>query len=343
MDKDYILFKKIIIAVTIVTSILLIGRILKEYEEKDLPYTKQIPVFDTYAKITFYKKNEQNHEIATEIFKLLRHLHKIANIYDNKSEISHLNQTASQKPFKCSETLWKIILAAQNAYKHTNGYFDISCTPIMKLWGFHRKRKTLPSEKEKKEVLKFIGFDKIILDKEKHTVFFSVKGMSLDMGGLVKGYALQEALKILKKYNITYAMLDFGGNIACPKTPPPGKDTFTIGIKHPIDQTRLLTQIPLLNRTISTSGNYERYVTIDNKQYSHIMNPINATPIQNAISVSVLTPSSINSDILSTAIFAGAPNLIIDNFPDTDILIIKMNDKKLSYRTIGKIWGKIEL
>ena len=117
------------------------------------------------------------------------------NRFDKASELAQLNATAYDKPFRCGELLWDILLESKRYYDLTDGAFDISATPFSTLWGFHRKRKSLPTSAEIASAAKSTGLDKVRFDMKRHTVRFLVPGMALDLGGIAKGYAVGLAAK----------------------------------------------------------------------------------------------------------------------------------------------------
>jgi thiamine biosynthesis lipoprotein len=135
----------------------------------------------------------------------------------------------------------------------------------------------------------------------------------------------------------------------CFPVPPPGKKFYSIGVKNPFKTSEICGTVPLLNSSIATSGNYERFVTIDGKRYAHIMNPATGRPVSNSIAVTVVSPLAMNTDGLSAAVFVKGPELakkICERIPATHILIIRYKDDKsteVEVLKFGSIWGEISL
>lgn len=268
----------------------------------------------------------------------------LCNRFDNSSELARLNATAREKPFHCDPLLWNLLLISKRYYELTDGEFDISATPFTTLWGFHRKRKTLPTTAEIAAAAKRSGLDKVSFDMKKHTVRFLVAGMALDLGGIAKGYAVGLAAKAAATFGVEIGVINLSGNAYCFPKPYPGESTYTVGIKNPLDKTKIIGTFTMVGESVATSGNYERYVVINNKHYTHIMNPKTGRPVENMLSVTVVTPKGVDSDALSTSIFikgAKFAEKIIREFPRTSILIISRNPKTGSVEThsFGNIWN----
>jgi thiamine biosynthesis lipoprotein len=268
------------------------------------------------------------------------------NIYKPESELSKLNKIAADKPFKCSPLLWDLLKISQKYYKMTDGSFDISSGPLIKLWGFHRKNKILPSEEKLSKIKKLIGLDKVIFNDLDKTVKFTVKGIQLDLGGIAKGYAVQLAADELKKQGITSGIINLAGNAYCFPKPPQDKNFYTIGIRHPLLKETVCGVVNILKQSIATSGNYERFVVINGHKYTHIMDPASCKPVEDMLSVTVVTPNATDADALSTSIFikgASFAEKICEQIPGTAVLIInrdKDSDKVKTVKIVSSIYPK---
>ena len=262
---------------------------------------------------------------------------KACNYFDPNSELSRLNATAHEKPFVCSKDLWEIITLSREWYQKTDGAFDVTITPLMKLWGFYTKNKKIPSAAEIQAAKKLCGLNKVKFDDEKKTVFFPVKGMSLNFGGIAKGWALDRAVAGLKKRHpdITEGFLNLGGNVIAF-----GGD-FNGGVRDPFDKNKVCAKVPIKGSgAMATSGNMERFVTIDGKQYGHIINPAAGCPVSDRISVTVLAKTGVESDVLSTSIFVKGYSFA-GKFPQVKTLVIQPDAKNpdlLDVRQTGDCW-----
>ena len=255
----------------------------------------------TVAAVTFYDPGEGVlqkgcEKVRIEFEKIIR----IANLYDPGSELAQLNRTAYQKEFYCSELLWQMILEAEYAFHFSGGAFDITVKPLMDLWGFYRKRGKAPNENEIKEALNKVGFHKIILDKKKKSIRFTVPGMGIDLGGIAKGFALDLAAQKTAGL-IERGVLDLGGNLKFLG----GKKSYLVGIKNPSAPDRLSDKTfhAPPGSSVSTSGDYERKVIYGGKVYGHIIDPVSGYPERGKYSATVCCRSAMRADWLSTAVF----------------------------------------
>jgi thiamine biosynthesis lipoprotein len=299
--------------------------------------------------LTFYGNRNNIEKADKEIYQVMRDITNSCNIYNPKSELSKLNRTAHLKPVKCSDILWGLFLYAQEAYTVSDGAFDVTAGPLMKMWGFYRKRKELPNPDEIKKVVKTIGFHNLVLNKKEHTVFFKKKGILIDMGGIAKGYAVDLAKQKAIACGLSSGIINLAGNMYCFPNPPPNRKSFVIGVRDPFNKIEQCGIVKGVDMALSTSGNYERYVTIKGLHYTHIMNPKTGRPVKNMLSVTVVTPLATRSDYLSTSIFIKGEAFakkICKIYPNTYVLIIRYKSDKeqtVEVKKIGEIWNDIDI
>jgi FAD:protein FMN transferase len=288
---------------------------------------RTFPVMGTIAQYKLYGEKNLVEQAADKVRDAFFEVEKLCNIFDSQSEISQLNQTAADRPFKCSPLLWAVLMESKRAYELSGGAFDITARPLMKLWGFYRKRgDSLPTELEISTALKNIGMNKVIFDESAQTVKFTQTGISFDLGGVAKGFAVDQAVIAVKKLGITSGIINLAGNMYCFPKPFPKRKTYRIGIKNPQHKDKLCGYVDLLNSSLATSGDYERYVTIQGKRYAHIMDVRTGKPVTGMLSVTVITSSSCTADYLSTAIFINGRDFaeqICKKIPGTQVLIIQ--------------------
>ena len=293
--------------------------------------TIRFAAFNTVCGVTLYGKVTAAQEDALrELLVQMQVLHDTLNVHAADSELSRLNATAAQSPFHCSDLLWDALLHTRDGVELTRlpegGYaYDPTVGPLMRLWGFHGKRDTLPSPAEMSETLSRIGFSRITWDDAAHTVYFPVAGMALDLGGMAKGYACHLAAQHLERHGLKCYLLDFGGNIRLADTPPKGRQEFTVGIREPGDRGGVLRTLELKGMTVSTSGNYERYRMLGGRKVGHIMHPSTGEPCAYLASVTAITADSTLADIFSTAVFVGGPTLaqeLAKRVPETRFVIV---------------------
>ena len=281
-------------------------------------------VFNTVCSVTVYGK-VQTQKSYQEIIQRMTALHNLINAYDADSELSRLNAHAFVSAFRCSDELWAVLCAAREAYDETEGAFDPTVGPLMKLWGFHGKRNTIPTEAEIQEALEKVGLEKVTFDDTLHTVRFSREGLSLDFGGIAKGYACDIVAEILLSHGIQTYMIDLGGNIKLSELPPKGQKAFKVGIRDPNNKEQVLEVLRVKGCSIATSGNYERSRVIDGKRIGHIMDPKTGRPGEFHASVTAVTPRGIDSDVFSTAVFVRGEPLarkLAEKHSGTSFLIV---------------------
>ena len=273
------------------------------------PYRAQYAIFNTTGTVIFWYRQD-TYALCHEIADRLQQLHNLCNVYDKNSELAILNANAAKAPVQCSPELWEVFQKAIFAYEITDGAFDPSIGPLMHLWGFHEQRNTIPTEIEIADALQKVGFSKIIFDREKHTVYFPIQGMSVDFGGFLKGYACDEVAKILQRYKVKSYQIDLGGNLLLSKEPPPEKKVFSVGIRNPENPEEIIETIDDLDCAYATSGNYERGITIQDRKIGHIMDPRTGMPAPTLGSVTVRTAgNALEADIFSTAVFVAGEEL----------------------------------
>lgn len=313
---------------------------------------RTFPVMGTIAQVTFYGGKELCGQAADTVRESFEKVSKACNIFDPDSELSRLNKTAYDKPFKCSDQLWQMLQAGRRAYKVSDGAFDITARPLMVLWGFYRKRgESLPSKAETAEALLRTGLDKVIFNDKEKSVKFTVKGMSFDLGGYAKGAAVDLAVDAVSKLGVNCGIINLGGNMRCLSNPPPGRKSFVIGVRDPFNKSAVCGKVQVLNKALATSGNYERYVTIKGKQYTHIMNVKTGRPVADIYSVTVIAPTALDTDIYSTSVFIKGVEYarsVIRHRPDISFLIIRpdADGKTKVYRVNGLEnrvkWGELK-
>lgn len=297
-------------------------------------------------EIKLYNDTKREQDAINAAYLKVAEIDTICNIYDPNSEISKLNLNAFQHPVICSDILWDILNKSKRYYELSNGAFDISATPLMSLWGFYKKRRILPSLKEIDDAKQCVGLEKIIFNEADKSIKFSIPGMRLDLGGVAKGYAVDCAKKALNKYKIESGVINLAGNAYCFPDPPPDRSSYSIGVRDPFIKNNLCGVIQISDTSVSTSGDYERFVIIEGKRYSHIMDPRTGLPISKISAVTVVTESACDADALSTMVLINGENcrdLLLKEFPGINILIIKNSktNPKGEFIKIGTIWGNV--
>ncbi len=307
-------------------------------------YKYSFSTMSTEANVVLYCDNKNK---ADKGFKIVENkfeeIVSICNVYNENSEISKINKNAHLAKIKLSNSLVELLNISRKFFHLSNESFDITAGPLIKLWGFYKKRKELPIFQDIIDAKLNIGFDNIVLQNK--TILFKKKGIKIDFGGIAKGFAIDKAIEELKKNGFNSGFINLGGNIRTLSSLPKDKKYYTIGIKNPKNKKQILGTVQIKNNSISTSGNYERYVNIKNKKYTHIINPKTGLPIEGMLSVTVITPLAVEADALSTSIFINGADYakkIAKEFKNTSILIISEKNGIINTVKIGDIWNNIQ-
>jgi len=289
-------------------ALLLLADACLLFPAKSEPPCREIFVFRTMGTVARFTWLDADPGTALRLNGLageaFRRVVETANLRDPESELARLNAAAGEGDFACSPLMWTMLTEARFAHRFSGGAFDVTVKPLMDLWGFYRRRGKAPSAAEIAEAKKRVGFDKLIFDEKRRTVRFAEKGMALDLGGIAKGFALDLAAEAVRG-KIRSGVLDLGGNLKFLPFPPAGRRFYAVGIKDPADPERLEERILEVgpDMAVSTSGDYERNVTYGGKVYGHIMDPGKGSPPEVRRAVTVVCPSAMRADWLSTAVF----------------------------------------
>ena len=272
-------------------------------------YRKAKPVMDTIVTITVVADSGRKAERAIEdAFAAIERFGGRINFFSDGSELSSINRNAGIKEVKVSPETFDVIEKALYVSKKTDGAFDPTIGPEMGLWDFYRKIR--PTDAEVSRKLPFVGYQEVVIDKTRSTVFLRKKGMLMDLGAIAKGYAADLAVAVLQRDGIGAGIVANAGDIRTFGLKPDGKP-WTVGIRNPRqkgESDEIFAEITLHDRAISTSGDYERYFIEDGQRYHHILNPKTGYPARRCRSVSVITDKGVFTDSFSTAIFVLGPD-----------------------------------
>lgn len=333
--------KKFIVMLT--TVILVLGTIGCSKEEvAEEPPTRTELIMGTVVKVTLYENGSE--EILDKVFERVKEIESLVSINQDNTELDKLNENAGIKPVKLSDTSFEIIEKALYYSEISNGEYDLTIGPLVKLWSIGLPEAKVPTQEEIDETIKKIDYSKVQLNKDTKEVFLEEKGMLLDLGSIAKGYAADEIVKILNEENIDSAIIDLGGNIYALGLKE-GNRNWKIGIQNPYDERgRIIGALEVSNKTVVTSGVYERYIEQDGEKYHHILNPSTGYPYETEIAgVSIISDKSIDGDALSTLIFTKGLEEgleFVENIDGVDAIFVT-NDKEV-YVTKG-LKGNFEI
>ena len=277
----------------------------------------------------------------------LEEIHKIDNLmsdYKSESEISRVNSQAGEKAVMVSKPTYEVLQRSIEFSKMTDGAFDITVGPLIVLFREAKESKVAPSEEQIEQARLKVGFEKLKLDIENKTVQFSEDGMLLDLGGIAKGYAIDKAIEAAQRCGAVGAMVDIGGDVRCFGLPPEGRDHWLIGLQDPnssiegMEGGGLRLILKVTNAAVATSGDYQQFVIIEGKRYSHIMDRRTGTSIEGLSSVTIISDNATDADALATAVSVmGAEKglALIEKLPYTEAILITPEPKFEIIKTSG--------
>jgi thiamine biosynthesis lipoprotein len=265
----------------------------------------------TVCTVTLFEKAQDS--VFNDIFNKIREIENFMSVNIPASDVSRINAAAGIEPVSVHEEVFTVIERAIYFAEISNGAFDLTVGPLTALWGINIGTPKVPSQEEIDSVLPLINFRDIELDANIKSVFLKRSGMALDLGGIAKGFAADEAAAIIKNSSVDRAIIDLGGNILV-LGENKEKRPWRVGIQNPLERRGeylgVLQLTPAGNKgtifgqTIVTSGIYERAFEADGKSYHHIFSPLSGCPVENEFySVTIIAHNSMDADALSTAVF----------------------------------------
>lgn len=265
-------------------------------------FTFQQPHMGTLVRLVIYApNNDAAKKAGTAAFARVAELNRIMSDYLTDSELMQLCKKAGGDPVPVSGDLFAVLRQAEEVAKLSDGAFDISVGPLVRLWRIARKTGQLPDSEQLKQALAKVDYRKIRLDADRRTVRLLIAGMLLDLGGIAKGYVADAVLAELRRHGITRALVAMGGDIAVGDAPPDAK-AWKVGIAA-LDNAKPtpVQHLALTNAAVSTAGDANQFVEIAGVRYSHIVDPKTGMGMIGRRSVTVIAPTGVWADGLDTA------------------------------------------
>lgn len=288
------------------------------------------PHMGTLMHITVFAEDEPTAAAAAQAgFDRIAELNGRLSDYDPESELMRLVRQPAGKPVNVSDDLFEVLFRAQELAARSNGAFDVTMGPLVQLWRKARREHEKPNADAIAAAKKRVGYQSLHLNVAERTVTLARPNMKLDLGGIAKGYAADEALQVLRARGLPRALIAAAGDIAA-GDPPPGSEGWTIGIDS-IDRGRseMTNTVTLRNTAISTSGDTEQFVEIDGVRYSHIVDPDTGFGLTERIAVTILAPDATTSDSLATLVSVlGAEEglALVESLPGVEALIVQATE-----------------
>lgn len=294
------------------------------------PCIKKFYILGTIIELKVYGKSAE--KSINEAIKKLCEIDDKMSVFKDFSEVSIINRNAGISDCEVSDDTYFVINKAAEYSQLSGGAFEPTIRPIVNLWGVNTDHAKIPKLDEIKTDMRLISYKDIILNDKVKSIKLRNKNQAMDLGAIAKGFAADKVKEILIKNNIKNAIIDLGGNIYALGSKPNGTP-WNIGIQDPIKKCgEYVGIVSVQNKSIVTSGNYERFFMKEGKRYHHIIDPRTGAPSENGIiSATVISSNSIDGDALTTCIYImGIENglKLIETIKDVEAIFI-MNDKKI--------------
>lgn len=232
----------------------------------------------------------------------IQRIEKLLTTFHESSQTQQINQFAGIRAVVVDQEVYDLVARSIRISELTQGAFDLSYGSVDKsLWNFDNEMRSLPSTETAKAMVKLINYKNIVLDPDKRTVFLKEKGMRIGFGGIGKGYAAEMAKAVMIKNGALSGVVNASGDLTTWGKQPGGSE-WTIGIADPDSKDQPFSYMQISNMAVATSGNYEKFVMINGRKYSHTINPKTGLPVTGIKSVTIISPNAELSDALATPV-----------------------------------------
>lgn len=287
--------------------------------------------------ISAWGLEQEDFDVAVRaINQRFQRLEHMMSTYIEDSEISRINRGEDVVPLPSD--LLNVLEAALRFSESTDGAFDITVQPLIKLWRDSARAQQLPDATARKAALQLVGYRHVHLERQLSHVRLDQAGVQLDLGGIAQGYFADEAVQLLRKAGAQRCLVDVSGDITCWQADD--RQSFSIGIKDPTSPQQLLAIVKMSNGAVTTSGNYERFYEINGQRYCHIFDPRTGEPVEGMLSVTLFAPTGMEADALATAVFvmgAVRGRAFVESHPGLEAVIIYSSMRLENNSQLGQI------
>ena len=302
-------------------------------------FRRDMKLMGNHFEITVVSEQEDwALERIDEAVKEIQRIEQLLTTFNEASETCRVNAMAGVGPVAVSEETFLLIERSLKISLITQGAFDISYGSVdKKLWNFDKNMTELPDPITAKKMVKLINYKNIVLDKEKGTVFLREPGMRIGFGGIGKGYAADCAMVLMKKNGVDSGIVNASGDLVAWGSQPDDKP-WTVGIVHPDHADKPFSYMEISGQAVATSGNYEKFVMIGGKKYSHTIDPKTGLPVTGIKSVTIIAPSAELCDAMTTPVMimgVEAGLYLVNQLKQIACIIIDDDNKMFSSRNIN--------
>lgn len=268
----------------------------------------------------------------------IKRIEALLTTFNNDSETNQVNNNAGIKPVQVSRETFELVKRSIMISNVTQGAFDITYGSVDKrLWNFDQQMTSLPDPVTAKSMVRLINYRNIVLDEQNCTIFLRERGMRIGFGGIGKGYAAERAKQIMQDKGVVSGVVNASGDLTAWGYQPDGKK-WTVGVANPDASNQIFSYLSISGLAVATSGNYEKFVIIDGKRYSHTINPRTGMPVAGIKSVTIITTNAEIADAMATpvtimGVYAGLD--LINQMNDIEAIIIDDDDNLYTSNNIN--------
>ena len=283
----------------------------------------------TRIRVELWAEERATGEAAIDaVMREMQRIDASMSTYKPQSEVSRVNAQAARAPMRISRELFDLLATAVEYSRLTDGAFDITYASVGFMYDFRRRHR--PTESQIEAALPAVNYRNLVLDRQRRTVYFSRRGVRIDLGGIAKGYAVDRGIAVLQQRGVGHALVSAGGDsrIIGDRLGKP----WIVGIRHPDHKEQVIARVPLADTAISTSGDYERYFDENGVRYHHILDPATGHPASKARSATILAPTAMRTDGLSKTAFVLGPEAalaIVNRLEDVDAILVAPDGRVL--------------
>jgi thiamine biosynthesis lipoprotein len=271
--------------------------------ENPRPVVFRTQTMGTWGSLTLVTADSA--AVADLAYQSLLAFHRVDSLMSNWTEISEvarINREAGKREVTVHPEVAVVLDLAQRVSRESGGTFDITVEPLVRLWGFLGGPRRVPSAEEIAATLPRVGWTRMHFDPARRTVAFDTEGVQIDLGGIAKGYGVDQAAEVLRRARVTHALVDLSGNMVAMGNAA-GHRGWTVGLRDPSGRHPHLARIHLVDEAIATAGNYEQFVAADGKRYGHILDPRTGWSAQGLASVTIVASGAMLADAWDDAFF----------------------------------------